>query len=75
MPIAQKYNTSAATYYREKLSADANGLPPPSTLPTPYQESSSNKTTDAKSSDPLPGESEADYIARQRRLQEEVCYN
>lgn len=74
LTIPQKYNTSAALYFRERLSAEANGLSPPATLPTPYSESSSSKNADTKSSDPLPGESETEYIARQRRLQEEVGF-
>ncbi len=37
-----------------------------------YIKTSSNTTQLAQGSDPLPGESEADYIARQRALQEQV---
>lgn len=70
MHIAQKYNTPAALYYREKLNAEANGLPPPSKLPDMNSRSSTPSTP--TSTEPLPGESEADYIARQRRLQEEA---
>lgn len=71
LPIQEKYHTSAAQYYREKLSAEVNGTSPPSQLPSKHSQGS-NKIADIHTSDPLPGETEADYIARQRRIQEEV---
>jgi hypothetical protein len=72
LPIQEKYNSSAAQYYREKLNAEVNGLPGPSQLPSKHK-SGGSKLSDLQTSDPLPGESEADYVVRQRRLQEEVC--
>lgn len=70
MQIAQKYNTPAALFYREKLNAEVNGLPPPTKLPE--ASNTSAQSTTPNSTEPLPGESEADYVARQRRLQEEA---
>ena len=69
MQIAQKYNTPAALFYRERLNAEVNGLPLPTKMP---EVSPSSSQQNLQGSDPLPGESEADYVARQRRLQEEV---
>lgn len=72
LPITQKYETSAAKYFRERLNAEVNGLPLPASRPERYQASSKSSSADAKGSDPIPGETEAEYVARQRRLQEEV---
>ncbi len=72
LPIQEKYHTSAAQYYRERLAAEVNGSSIPTQLPTRHKPGS--KAQDVNTSDPLPGESESDYIARQRRLQEEVCH-
>jgi ADP-ribosylation factor GTPase-activating protein 1 len=65
MAIPQKYNTPAAELYRDRLSAEVEGRP----LPTELKAPSSNVI---QGSDPLPGESEKDYVARQRKLQEEA---
>lgn len=70
MQIALKYNTPAALFYREKLNAEVNGLPPPTKFPE--ASNTSAQSTTPNSTEPLPGESEADYVARQRRLQEEA---
>lgn len=75
-PIVRKYNSPAAHLYREQIRALAEGREPPSQLPTQShhvnQSSHSNSSVDASGSEPLPGESESQYIARQKRLQEEV---
>eukprot|EP01041_Mallomonas_annulata_P005128 gene5128-10252_t len=71
MSIPQKYNTPAAAYYRERLLAMVEGRNPPKepsrqelmTVPTGGHQ---------QGSDPLPGESEADYVARQRLIQEQA---
>jgi len=65
--ISQKYNSPAARLYKDRISAAVEGRPLPTQLP---KDDSSHV---AQGSDPLPGESEADYVARQRRLQDEVC--
>lgn len=65
MNIAQKYNTPAAELYRSRILAEVEGKP----LPTEIKASSSKVI---QGSDPLPGESEADYVARQRALQDEA---
>lgn len=64
--IPIKYNSSAATYYREKLRHELDGSPMPSI---------GSLTTSAATvagSEPLQGETEEQYIARQRLLQEQV---
>jgi hypothetical protein len=70
MMIPQKYNTPAALFYRERLNAEVNGLPLPTKMPEVSTTSSSSHAQTG--SDPIPGESEAEYVARQRKLQEEV---
>lgn len=70
MPIPQKYNTPAAQLYRDRIDAAANGLPLPTELPA--ASGTSTTAPEATGSDPLPGETEAQYVARQRRLQEEA---
>lgn len=85
-PIPQKYNTPAAMLYKERIDAAANGRPLPTELPagsngngglsgagsTHSSNSSLGGSSVAQGTDPLPGESEADYVARQRILQEEA---
>lgn len=68
--ISQKYNSSAALHYRECLLAIVEHRDPPASLP--IQQSSGSIIADEQGSDPLPGESQADYIARQNRLQEQA---
>eukprot|EP01032_Pedospumella_encystans_P023058 gene23058-26113_t len=86
MPIPQKYNTPAAMLYKDRIDAAANGRPLPTELPgggngggnmsgagsTHSSNSSLGGSSVAQGTDPLPGESEADYVARQRLLQEEA---
>lgn len=72
MQIALKYNTPAALFYREKLNAEVNGLPPPTKFPEVNNNNTAQSGTLNNSTEPLAGESEADYVARQRRLQEEA---
>lgn len=69
MQIQQKYNTPAALLYKDRISAAVEGRPLPTALPKVEQ---SHNSGVAQGSDPLPGESEADYVARQRKLQEEA---
>mmetsp|Transcript_32202 Transcript_32202/g.53795 ORF Transcript_32202/g.53795 Transcript_32202/m.53795 type:complete len:301 (-) Transcript_32202:10-912(-) len=81
-PISQKYNTPAAMLYRDRIDAAANGRPLPTELPAPEGSGSgggggsgginSSDSNPAQGVEPLEGESEAQYVARQRRLQEEA---
>jgi len=71
MPIAQKYNTPAATLYRDRIEAAANGRPLPTELPV-LKPGSSASSGVQQGTDPLEGETEAQYVARQRKLQEEA---
>lgn len=64
--IPIKYNSSAASYYREKLRAEVNGSPIPS-MPN----LSTNASTSA-GSEPLQNETEEQYVTRQKLLQEQV---
>ncbi len=69
--IPQKYNSPAALLYRERMSAELEGRPLPTELPAAKTNVAATSTV-AQGTDPLPGESEAQYVARQRKLQEEV---
>ena len=55
--------------YKDRISAAIEGRPLPTALPKVEH---SNQSNLAQGSDPLPGESETDYVARQRKLQEEA---
>jgi len=68
MAIAMKYNTPAALLYRDRITATVDGRP----LPTELPKAASSSSAINCSSDPLPGESETEYVARQRQLQEEA---
>ena len=70
MPIQQKYNTPAAMLHKDRIAAAVEGKPLPTALPK--VDSTIVQSNIAQGSDPLPGESEADYVARQRKLQEEA---
>lgn len=70
VPIATKYNSPAALLYRDRILATVEGRSLPTELPKSNQGASSS--TVSQSTDPLPGESEQDYVARQRKLQEEA---
>lgn len=78
--IPQKYNSPAALLYRDRLSAEVEGRPLPTQLPSPQSSISTSNNGSTKSTvssvaggtDPLPGETEAQYVARQKQLQEEV---
>jgi len=65
--IPKKYASPAASLFKDRLLAEVEGRPLPTELP---KESSASSIHG--SSEPLEGESEADYVARQRRLQEEA---
>lgn len=83
-PIPQKYNAPAAALYRDRIDAQVHGRPLPTELPSsPNTGMSSAGSTHssagslsssgvAQGTDPLPGETEAQYVARQRILQEEA---
>lgn len=70
VPIATKYNSPAALLYRDRILATVEGRSLPTELPKSNQNASSSAIS--QSTDPLPGESEQDYVARQRKLQEEA---
>lgn len=69
--ISQKYNSPAASLYKSRLLAIVEKREPPTELP-PSAKGGGDQNTDHQGSDPLPGESEAEYVARQRKLQQEV---
>jgi len=66
-PIPIKYNAPASKLYKDRLSAMLEGRP----LPTELPKVDSNQSI-AQTSEALPGESEADYVLRQKQLQEEA---
>lgn len=71
--ITQKYNSSAAQFFKERLSAEVNGLPLPTRQPTyGLPTNSSGASAVPTSTEPIPGETEAQYVERQRRLQAEA---
>ena len=67
MPIQQKYNTPAAMLHKDRIAAAVDGKPLPTALPK-IDTSTTIQSNIAQGSDPLPG----DYVARQRKLQEEA---
>eukprot|EP00956_Cyclotella_meneghiniana_P035987 scaffold120008_cov37-Cyclotella_meneghiniana.AAC.2 len=87
-PIKAKYESDAAQLYKEILKARSEGRPEPTTLPpkkqnnntyTPSSQTMSSMSGGGKGGPPdpngmerLPGESDADYIARQTRLRDEA---
>lgn len=71
VPIPQKYNSPAALLYRDRITAEVEGKPLPTELPVVKQSSHAGSGA-VQGSDPLVGESEADYVARQRLLQNEA---
>eukprot|EP00597_Dinobryon_sp_UTEXLB2267_P004507 CAMPEP_0170058802 /NCGR_PEP_ID=MMETSP0019_2-20121128/1289_1 /TAXON_ID=98059 /ORGANISM="Dinobryon sp., Strain UTEXLB2267" /LENGTH=376 /DNA_ID=CAMNT_0010263835 /DNA_START=354 /DNA_END=1484 /DNA_ORIENTATION=+ len=71
VPIPQKYNSPAALLYRDRIAAEVEGKPLPTELPAAKQTNQAASGV-VQGSDPLPGESEADYVARQRLLQNEA---
>merc|ERR1719383_1602274 len=66
-PVAAKYGTKQAAYYRERLSRWLDGKTEPPPDPGNYDPVSGG---DAQGAEPLPGESTDDYNARQARLRE-----
>lgn len=67
--IPQKYNSPAATLYKDRLLAIIEGRPLPTELPKPVTSTTQGST---QGTEPLPGESEADYVIRQKQLQNEA---
>ena len=82
--IPRKYQTPEAELYRERLRAIVEGREPPTELPrrASNASSSSNHMSSASSAsaghtsdlEPIPGETQEQYIARQRRLNEEARF-
>lgn len=70
--ISQKYHCPAASLYRDRLLAIVEKREPPTELPKDTAAGGGESFGDEQGSDPLPGESEADYVARQRKLQEQA---
>jgi len=84
--ISVKYGSAAAQLYKDRLVAKVENKPLPTELPkqknrvsTVYDSASGSSTTSAggfgsshSSVEPLSGESESAYVARQRALQEEA---
>eukprot|EP00419_Tripos_fusus_P000705 CAMPEP_0172689700 /NCGR_PEP_ID=MMETSP1074-20121228/23334_1 /TAXON_ID=2916 /ORGANISM="Ceratium fusus, Strain PA161109" /LENGTH=478 /DNA_ID=CAMNT_0013509545 /DNA_START=59 /DNA_END=1495 /DNA_ORIENTATION=+ len=66
-PIAAKYNTKQAAYYKERLSRRLDGKTEPPPDPGRYDPVSGG---DAQGAEPLPGETPEAYNARQARLRE-----
>jgi len=66
-PIAAKYNTKQAAYYRDRLSRWLDGKTEPPPDPGRYDPVSGG---DAQGAEPLPGETPEAYNARQARLRE-----
>eukprot|EP00607_Mallomonas_marina_P007303 CAMPEP_0182418184 /NCGR_PEP_ID=MMETSP1167-20130531/2653_1 /TAXON_ID=2988 /ORGANISM="Mallomonas Sp, Strain CCMP3275" /LENGTH=406 /DNA_ID=CAMNT_0024592243 /DNA_START=381 /DNA_END=1601 /DNA_ORIENTATION=- len=71
LSIPQKYNTAAAAYYKDRLLAMVEGRPLPKE-PSRSELMVVPSSNQQAGSDPLPGESESDYVARQRLLQEQA---
>lgn len=69
MAIPQKYATPASMLYKDRLSAKVEGRELPTQLPVVASNPSSSVY---EGTDPLPGESETDYVARQKLLQEKA---
>lgn len=69
MAIPQKYHTPASMLYKDRLSAKVEGKELPTQLPVVAPSASSGPGI-AEGTDPLPGESESDYVARQKKLQD-----
>ena len=72
--ISQKYNSPAASLYRDRLLAIVEKRDPPTELPSAEPGAKGETMSDVQGSDPLPGESEVAYVARQRKLQEQVSH-
>lgn len=68
MAIPQKYHTPASMLYKDRLSAKVEGRELPTQLPVVAPTTSAAAI--AEGTDPLPGESEAEYVARQKKLQD-----
>ena len=62
---------AAASLYRDRIDASANGRPLPTELPTNASNKSKHSSVE-QGTDPLKGETEEEYVIRQRKLQEEV---
>uniref|UniRef100_A0A7S4QYP8 Arf-GAP domain-containing protein n=1 Tax=Alexandrium monilatum TaxID=311494 RepID=A0A7S4QYP8_9DINO len=66
-PIAAKYNTKQAAYFKERLTRWVQGKTEPPPDPGRYDPVSGG---DAQGAEPLPGETTDEYNARQARLRE-----
>lgn len=74
MPIPQKYNTSVAMLYRERLSAQVEGRPIPTELPASasVSPSTSTKSLTSKSPHEMNEAEQKEWIDEQNRLREEA---
>ena len=68
-PIHGKNISYGARLYKDRINAELEGRDPPESIP---DEPAANQSQVSQSSDLLPGETEAQYVARQRKLQEEA---
>lgn len=68
MAILQKYHTPASMLYKDRLSAKVEGRELPTQLPVVA--TTTSEAPIAEGTDPLPGESEAEYVIRQKKLQD-----
>ncbi|CAM9748573.1 unnamed protein product, partial [Choristocarpus tenellus] len=68
--ISKKYNSPEAELFRERLLASVEGRPLPTELPKrqPSPPLSGGVTVDAQSMERLPGETDGEYVSRQRAL-------
>lgn len=77
-PIRVKYQSPEAELYRERLRAIAEGRDPPTELPRRAEPAPSEQSgrwadpADSTSLQPIQGETEEQYVARQMRLKEEA---
>jgi hypothetical protein len=72
MDIQQKYHTSAALLYKERLLAFVEGREPPTELPQVQQMPANNMGSVPEGSQRLPGETDEQYIRRQTILREQA---
>lgn len=83
VPIQQKYKTAEAELYRERIKAVVEGREPPTELPAGARAlsasglgqgpaTSSGGGQGVSALEPLPGETQDQYVARQRQLNDEA---
>ncbi|CAM9207995.1 unnamed protein product [Chrysoparadoxa australica] len=79
LPIAKKYHHPAATLFRDRILATVEGRPLPTELPKPApaavngsSNGHSQGSSDAMSMERLAGETDDQYVRRQKRLRDEA---